>query len=131
MIPWMLTRMSFHSATILIYFSFRLWPFLRTIILLWCSKIHIGQYYRQNTKVYLNYEVSMKIRSFCGKNGSSYIFTLSGILPIPKLFIKAIRGLQALKVLNFQSSGFLNELQYTERQNHLQIWPGIKVWSWY
>ena len=32
--------MSFHSATILVYFSFRLWQLLRTIILFWCSRVH-------------------------------------------------------------------------------------------
>ena len=49
----------------------------------------------------------------------------------PKVFIKVIRGLPALEVLNFQSSGFLKALQYTESPNHLQILPGIKVWSCY
>ena len=40
---------------------------------------------------------------------------------IPKIFIKVIRGLQALELLNFQSSGFLKALQYTDSPNHLQI----------
>ena len=45
--------------------------------------------------------------------------------------IKVIRGLPALEVLHFQSSGFLKALQYIESPNHLQILPGIKVWCWY
>ena len=60
-----------------------------------------------------------------------HLIKSSGILSIPKIFIKVIRGLQALEVLTFQSPGFLKVLQYTESPNHLQIWPKIKVWSWY
>ena len=41
----------------------------------------------------------------------------------PKIFIKVIRGLLDLEVLNFQSSGFLKALQYTESPDHLQILP--------
>ena len=47
------------------------------------------------------------------------------------MFIKVVKGLPALEELNFQSSGFLKALQYAESPNHLQILPGIKVWSWY
>ena len=74
------------------------------------------------------------------KNGSSYIFTPSETLPIPKIFIKVkipkifikvVRGVQALEVINFQSSRFQKAQQYSESPNHLQILPGIKVWSWY
>ena len=56
-----------------------------------------------------------------GKNGSLCIFTSPGILEILKKFIKVIMGLQALEVLNFQSSGFLKTLQYTESPSHLKI----------
>ena len=45
--------------------------------------------------------------------------------------IKVIRGLPAVEVLNFQSSGFLTALQYTESPSHLQVLPGIEVWIWY
>ena len=58
-------------------------------------------------------------------------FTLSGILPIPKIFIKVVRGLPALEVLNFRIPDFLKALQYAENPSHLQILPGIKVWNWY
>ena len=40
---------------------------------------------------------------------------------MPKIVIKVIRGLQALEVLNFQSSGFMKALQYNESPNYLQI----------
>ena len=53
------------------------------------------------------------------------------ILPIPNIFIKVIRGLQALEILDFQRAGFLKVLQYTESPIHLKIWPETKVWSWY
>ena len=48
------------------------------------------------------------------------------MLPIPKIFVKVIRGLPALEVLNFQSSGFLKALKYAESPNYLQILTGIK-----
>ena len=48
------------------------------------------------------------------------------MLPIPKIFIKVIRGLPAFEVFNFQSSDFLKALKYTESPNYLQILPGIK-----
>ena len=56
----------------------------------------------------------MHARSFEGKNGFSCIFTSSAILPTPKIFIKIIKGLPALGVLNFQSPGLLKAVQYTE-----------------
>ena len=83
--------------------------FLRTISLFGCSKIHRLD--------------SVILR----KNGSSCIFTSSGMLPIPKIFIKVIRGLPALEVLNFQSWSFLNALKYTESWNYLQNLPEIKL----
>ena len=48
------------------------------------------------------------------------------MLPILKIFVKVIRGLPALEVLNFQSSGFLKALKYAESPNYLQILTGIK-----
>ena len=107
--------------------------FLRTIILFWCSKVHRLTLIlpTKYPKVYRVYEVSMQIRSFEGKNGSLCIFTLSGTLSISKIFINVIRRLPGLKVLNFQSSGFLKALQHAESPNYFQIWLVIKFWSWY
>ena len=80
-----------------------------------------------------NVNITKKIPKFIGfmksgctfglskKNGSSCIFTLSGTLPIPKILIKVTRELPALEVFNFQSSGFLKQLQYTESPDDLQI----------
>ena len=48
------------------------------------------------------------------------------MLPIPKIFIKVIRGLPALEVLKFQKMDFLMALKYTESPNYLQILLGIK-----
>ena len=73
----------------------------------------------------------MQIQSVYGKYCSACIFTSSGLLPISEIFIKVIRGLPAVEVLNFQSSGFLTALQYTESASHLQVLPGIEVWIWY
>ena len=106
--------------------------FLRTIILFWCSKVHslrliLPAKYLSLSDLSSQHPDSVILR----KIGSSCIFTSSAILLIQKKFIKAIRRLQPLQVLNFQSSVFLKTLQYTESPNYLQMWPGIKVWSWY
>ena len=53
------------------------------------------------------------------------------ILPRPNIFIKVIRGLQALEIFDFQRAGILKVLQYTENPIHLKIGPETKVWSWY
>ena len=107
--------------------------FLRTIILFWCSKVHrvmliLPTKYLRLSGLWSQHADLVILRK---KNGSSCIFTSLGILPIPKIFITVIRELQALEVLNFPSSGFLKVLQYTESPSYLQIWPVIKVWSWY
>ena len=75
--------------------------------------------------------MKLACRSVQGKNGYSCIFTSSGILPKSRIFTKVIRGLPAFEVLSFQSSGLLKVPQYTGSPNHLQILPGIKIWSWY
>ena len=94
--------------------------FLTTIILFWCSKVHSSRLilpakYLSLSDLSSQHPDSVILR----KKGSSCIFTSSAILLIQKIFIKAIKRLQPLEVLNFQSSGFLKALQYTESPNYL------------
>ena len=119
----MLTGMSFHSITIsTIYKDYNSLSMLQssplTLILLtkYLSLSGLWSYHAYSDIV--------------RKNGSPRIFTSSGILSTPKIFIKVIRGLPSLEGLNFQSSCFLKALKYTESPDHLQILPGIKVWGW-
>ena len=108
----MLTQIPFPSATISIIFRD------------YCSLLML-----QSSP--FNVNITNKVPNFIGfmrspyrfdhskeNNGSSYIFTSSRILQIPKTFIKVIRGLRALQVLSFQSQDFLKALQYTEDTNH-------------
>ena len=113
-----LTRMSFHSATISTNFMDH-----NFILVLQNSSF--------NFKIQTKYEISMQIWSLYGKNGSSCIFISSEILSIPKILTKLIRRLISSWSTQFSNSGFVKSLQHTESPNHLQIWPGIKVWSWY
>ena len=118
----MLTRMSFHSATISTIFKD-----YNSLLMLQSSPFNVN--ITNKIPKFIGFiKLACRFGYSKGKNGFSCIFISLGILPIPKIFI---RGLPALEVLNFQNSGFLKALQYTESPNHLQILPGIKVWSWY
>ena len=121
----MLTRKSFHSATI------------STIFRDYNSLSRLQS-------LPFNVNITHKIPKFIGfmnlacKVGHSkekctfmHLYTSLGMLPIPKILIKVIWGLPALEVLDFQSSDFLKTLKYNESSSHLQILPRIKVWRWY
>ena len=120
----MLTRMYVHSTTILTIFKD-----YNSLLMLENSQFNVIITNKIPTFIeimkladnYLNVDLVI-----LRKNGSSCIFTSSGILPVPKIFIKVIRGLPALEVLNFQSSSFLKALKCTECRNYLQTLPGIK-----
>ena len=121
----MLTQMNFHSATISTIFKH-----YNSLLMLQSSPFNVN--FANKIPKFIGFmKLACRFGRYKEKNGSSCIFTSSGILKIPKTFIKVIRGLPVLEALNFQSSGFLKALQYTENPNHLQILPGIKVWSWY
>ena len=118
----MLTRMSFHSTISTIFKDYN------SLLMLQSSPFNVNITNKITKFIGL---MKLACRSVQGKNGYSCIFTSSGILPKSRIFTKVIRGLPAFEVLSFQSSGLLKVPQYTGSPNHLQILPGIKIWSWY
>ena len=93
--------------------------FLRSIVLLWCSKVHrltliLPTKYLCLSSLWSYYADSVTLRK---KWIFMDLYIIRNIGNTKN--IKVIKGLAALKVLNFQSSGFLKALRYTESPNHL------------
>ena len=115
----MLTRMSFHSATISTIFKH-----YNSLLMLKNSPFNVVI----TNKIPTFIGFMMLVRRL-GHSKEKWIFLHLSIIrnvANTKMFTKVIRGLPALEVLNFQSSSFLKALKYTESRNYLRILPGIK-----
>ena len=121
----MLTRMSFHSATISTIFKY-----YNSLLMLQSLPFNIN--FANKIPEFIGVmKLGCKFGHYKEKMALYASLHHQEYCQYQKIFIKVIRGLSALEVLNFQSSGFLKSLQYTQSPNHLQISSGIKVWSWY